>query len=93
MTLIFCRKYKKNLEALERAPFPGVKGEDILQNISRQAWQEWLEHQTRLINEKHLQLFDSKAQKFLSEQRERFFNNEQFEAAEGFVPAANNPTL
>jgi len=39
------------MEALDRAPLPGAKGQEILQNISKQAWQEWQLLQTMMINE------------------------------------------
>ncbi len=48
---VFCQKYQAELEGLERAPFPGPKGEWVFEHVSRQAWQEWLKHQTLLINE------------------------------------------
>jgi Fe-S cluster biosynthesis and repair protein YggX len=50
---VFCRKYQTELEAMDRAPFPGPKGQDLLDTVSKKAWQEWQDHQTRLINEKH----------------------------------------
>ena len=87
--LVFCRKYQKELEALDFAPFPGAKGEALLNSVSKQAWQEWLKHQTTLINEKRLNVFEPEAKKFLEEQREKFFNNdENVEKAEGWKPEA-----
>lgn len=83
---VFCRKYQQQLEGLDKAPLPGSVGEDIFNNISKQAWNDWVTHQTRLINEKHLNMMDKAARKFLSEQRELFFNNKEFEQAQGYVP-------
>lgn len=83
---VFCRKYKKDLPGLTRPPMPGPKGQEIFENISAQAWQDWLSHQTRLINEKHLNLMDAETRKYLSDQMERFFNGEDVDAVEGFVP-------
>ena len=83
---VFCRKHQQELEDLDKPPFPGPKGQDIYENVSRAAWQEWLQHQTLLINEKHLNVMDPKAKAFLDEQRERFLNNESVEKAEGYVP-------
>jgi len=83
---VFCRKYQERLEGLDRPPFPGTKGQDIYDNVSRKAWQEWLQHQTLLINEKHLNVMDPRARAFLDEQRDRFFNNENVEQAEGYTP-------
>lgn len=50
---VFCRKYKQELEGLERPPYPGALGQEIYDNVSKKAWQEWTDHQTMLINEKH----------------------------------------
>jgi Fe-S cluster biosynthesis and repair protein YggX len=83
---VFCRKYKQELEGLDFAPFPGAKGQEFFDNVSKQAWQEWLKHQTTLINEKRLNVFEPDAKKFLEEQREKFFNNdESVEKAEGWT--------
>lgn len=84
--IVFCRKYQKDLPALEIAPLPGAKGQDVYDNISAQAWQEWLAHQTRLINEKHLSLFDPTSRKYLSAQMENFFTGGELDAIEGYVP-------
>ena len=71
---VFCQKYQQELPALDVPPLPGAKGQFVYENISAKAWQEWLAHQTRLINEKHLSLFDPSSRKYLSEQMEKFFN-------------------
>ncbi|GGC61448.1 oxidative damage protection protein [Marinobacter halophilus] len=83
---VFCRKYQKDLEGLDFAPMPGAKGQDIFENISRQAWEEWQHQQTMLINEKHLSMMDPNHRKYLQAQTDRFFNNEPFDKAEGYVP-------
>ena len=44
------------------APLPGPKGQDIFDNVSKQAWQDWQAHQTMLINEKHLSLVTRSAE-------------------------------
>ena len=43
---VFCRKYKEDLPRMDRPPFPGEEGEEIFSNVSKQAWMEWLQHQT-----------------------------------------------
>jgi Fe-S cluster biosynthesis and repair protein YggX len=83
---VFCKKYKEELEGLERAPYPGPIGQDILDNVSKKAWQEWTDHQTMLINEKHLSLMDPKSRKFLQEEMQKFLSGEDFAQAEGYVP-------
>ncbi|WP_369601330.1 oxidative damage protection protein [Hahella sp. SMD15-11] len=91
--IVFCKKYQKNLAGLPRPPMPGPKGQEIFENISAQAWQDWLAHQTRLINEKHLNLMDPEARAYLSDQMDRFFNGEEIDQAEGYVPPASDDTL
>ena len=83
---VLCRKYNKELPALTSAPFPGAAGIDILENVSQQAWAEWTEHQTRLINEKHLNMMDLDARKYLSEQMDLFLSGGEHDHAEGYVP-------
>ena len=85
--LVFCRKYQTEMEAMDFAPFPGAKGQELLETGSKQAWQEWLKHQPTLINEKRLNVFEPDAKKFLEEQREKFFSNDEtLEKAEGLKP-------
>jgi len=77
MTTIFCIKLKKNAEALSFAPIPNELGKKIQQNISEQAWNMWLEYQTKLINEYKLNLIEDKARKFLKEQMNVFLFGEE----------------
>jgi len=83
---VFCRKFQEELEGLERAPYPGPIGQDVFDNISKKAWQEWTDHQTMLINEKHLNMMDAESRKFLQGEMQKFFAGEDFEKAEGYVP-------
>ena len=86
MKTVFCRKYKKDLPKMDRPPFPGAKGEEIFSSVSKQAWMEWLQQQTMLVNEKQLDLSKKESRDYLSQQLENFLNNESFDKAEGFVP-------
>ncbi|SMF55141.1 Fe-S cluster biosynthesis and repair protein YggX [Alteromonadaceae bacterium Bs31] len=80
-----CRKYKKEMDGLDVPPLPGPKGAEIYETVSRQAWQEWLEHQKMLINEKQLSLMDMEARTYLGEQRDKFLSGDNYDAAEGYV--------
>ncbi len=84
--LVHCRKYQEELEGLDAPPMPGPKGQEIFETVSRRAWQEWQAMQTMLINEKHLDMRDPDARRYLSEQRERFLDNRAVDRAEGYVP-------
>tara|TARA_B110000014_G_C19835207_1_gene433070 strand:+ start:429 stop:695 length:267 start_codon:yes stop_codon:yes gene_type:complete len=87
MNLINCIKLKKQLEGLERAPYPGELGKKILNSVSKEAWQMWLDHQTMLINENNLNLFEESSQKYLKEQMDKyFFSDDDIDQIKGYVP-------
>ena len=83
--MVYCQKLKKQAPKLMVQPMPGEIGQWILENISATAWKEWQMHQTRLINEKQLNLLDRKTRTYLIEQMKLFFNNEAFDQASGYV--------
>jgi len=84
--MVFCKKYQREMEGLNAPPYPGAKGQEIFEHVSKQAWQEWQEHQTQLINEKRLSMLDPAARKFLQTEMDKFFAGEEFARAEGYVP-------
>ena len=83
---VHCRKYDEDLDGLETPPLPGPAGEEIFNTVSKKAWLEWQNLQTMLINEKNLDLRDLEARKYLTEQREKFLDNEPTDHAEGYTP-------
>ncbi len=68
-----CIKLGIQAEGLDFPPVPGELGLKILENVSAQAWQDWLQHQTILINEYRLNLRDSEAREFLMKELENYF--------------------
>ncbi|MCG8533687.1 MAG: oxidative damage protection protein [Pseudomonadales bacterium] len=86
---VHCKKYQKEMEGLDKPPYPGPKGQDIFDNVSKQAWLEWLKHQTMLINEKHLNLLEPDTQTFLQGELDKFLSGEDYEQPEGYVPPSN----
>lgn len=83
---VFCRKHQKELPGLTAPPYPGPKGQDIFENVSKQAWEEWQAHQTMLINEKQLSLIDLESRKYLQQEMEKFLAGQEYDQAEGYVP-------
>ncbi len=81
-----CVKLGREAEGLDTPPFPGEKGQYIFDNVSKQAWQDWLNKQTMLINENRLASFDPKARAFLAEERQKFLFEGNNEMPEGYVP-------
>ncbi|MDG1944492.1 MAG: oxidative damage protection protein [Halioglobus sp.] len=84
--MVFCKKYKKEMEGLDAAPYPGAKGQEVFENVSREAWADWQSHQTMLINEKHLSLVDAEARKYLQGEMDKYFSGDDYDKAEGYVP-------
>jgi len=83
---VHCVKLGIAAPGLARPPLPGELGQRIYANVSQQAWQQWLQEQTRLINEYGLQLADAKARKFLVEQTEAYFFGDGQTASTHYVP-------
>jgi Fe-S cluster biosynthesis and repair protein YggX len=83
-----CVRLKREAEGLDRMPYPGELGQRIFDKVSKEAWQEWLRHQTMLINENRLSPVDPKARKFLEEQMEQFFFGEGSELPPDYKPEA-----
>jgi Fe-S cluster biosynthesis and repair protein YggX len=69
-----CIKLGTEAEGLDFPPYPGALGKRVYESVSKQAWQEWLRHQTMLINENRLNLADP-----------RFFGSGA-DVAAGYVP-------
>jgi Fe-S cluster biosynthesis and repair protein YggX len=85
--MVHCVKLGTEGEGLDRPPYPGELGKRIYQHVSKAAWQQWLRHQTMLINEYRLTPIEPKARQFLEEQMEQFFFGEGSAPPEGYVPA------
>jgi Fe-S cluster biosynthesis and repair protein YggX len=81
-----CVRLKREAEGLDRQPYPGDLGKRILDNVSKEAWQEWLKHQTMLINEYRLSPVDPKSRSFLEEQMEKFFFGDGADTPPDFKP-------
>ena len=83
--IVNCIKLGKSAEGLDFPPYPGELGKRIFEHVSKEAWGQWLKHQTMLINENRLNLADPKARKYLAEQMEKHFFGEGADIASGYV--------
>lgn len=86
---VHCVKLGKDAEGLERPTYPGELGQRIFDNVSKEAWQQWLQHQTMLINEYRLTPVEPKARKFLEEEMEKFFFGGGSEKPGEYVPPSD----
>jgi len=83
---VHCVKLNKEGEGLKVPTYPGELGKRIYKNVSQEAWQQWLQHQTMLINEYRLTPIEPKARKFLEEEMEKFFFGGGSKRPDEFVP-------
>ena len=83
---VHCVYLKKEAEGLDYAPYPGELGQKIYDNVSKQAWQLWLSHQTMLINEYRLTPIEPEARKFLEDEMNKFFFQGGSEKPKEYVP-------
>ncbi len=83
---IECVKLKKKADALPYQPYPGELGKKIYETVSKEAWDQWLTHQTMLINEFRLSLIDPKAREFLVTEMEKFLFGDGSAKPAGFTP-------
>ncbi len=86
---VHCVYLDKEAEGLPRKPLPGELGERIYNEISAEAWQKWLAHQTMLINENRLSPIDPDHRKYLIEQAEAFLFGGEVDEASGYVPPSS----
>lgn len=84
--LVKCIKLGRESEGLDFPPVPGELGKRIFENVSKEAWNQWLQHQTILVNEYRLNLADIKARKYLLTQMESYFFGEGADQPAGYIP-------
>lgn len=86
MRTVDCVLLGKEAEGLEYVPYPGELGRRIYENVSKEAWQRWLQHQTTLINEYRLTPIEPEARKFLEREMEKYFFGEGSAKPTGYKP-------
>lgn len=87
---VHCVFLKTEAEGLEKPPYPGELGQRIYHNISKPAWQQWLERSVMIINEYQLNSADADNQQLLEKHLLGFLFNEgtHGQAPAGFRAAA-----
>ena len=83
---VFCEYLKQDEEGLDFQLYPGELGKRIFNSISKQAWGEWIKKQTRLVNEKKLNMMNAEHRKLLEEEMVNFLFEGKEVHIEGYVP-------
>ena len=84
--MVQCVKLGREAEGLDRPTYPGDLGKRIFDNVSKEAWQGWIRHQTILVNENRLNLSEAHARKYLAEQMESYFFGDGSQKPANYVP-------
>jgi Fe-S cluster biosynthesis and repair protein YggX len=83
--MVKCVKLGRELPGLDRPPWKGEIGKRIYENVSKEAWQMWVDHSKMLLNEFRLNPLDPRSQQIMEEQMEQFFFGEGSQLPEGYV--------
>lgn len=84
--MVECAKLGRSLPGLGYRPFNDALGLRIYESISAEAWQEWIEHSKRIVNEYRLDLANADHRAKLKEQCEAFLFGDGGQAPAEYVP-------
>ena len=84
--MVNCVLLKREAAGLERLTYPGDLGQRIFDNVSQEAWSNWVKQQTILMNEYRLSPINPKDRKFLEEEMDKFFFGTGASQIDNFVP-------
>ena len=83
---IFCTFLQREADGQDFQLYPGELGKRIFNEISKEAWQQWMSKQTMLINERRLNMMNAEDRKFLQQEMDKFLSGEDYAKADGYVP-------
>lgn len=84
--LVNCIKLGAELPGLDAPPLPNELGKRIYENVSKDAWNEFLEHFKMVINEYRLDLTSPMADQVFEQKAEEFFFSDNYRMPEGYIP-------
>lgn len=85
---VFCLHLKKDAPGLDFQPYPGDLGKKIFNEISKEAWANWMAKQIMLINENKLNMMNQEHRAYLEQQMEAFLFQGADIKIEGYKPVA-----
>ncbi len=83
--MVHCILFGEEREGLDFQSWPGELGKRIFDNISKEAWEKWLSHQTMLINENRLSPLNPEHRAYLESEMEKFFFGPGSEKPQGYI--------
>jgi Fe-S cluster biosynthesis and repair protein YggX len=79
--MVQCRKLGKELPGLAKPPFKNELGKRIYEEISKEAWEQWLKESVKYINTYRVDLASNEGQQFMMKQIAVFFGFEEGDLA------------
>lgn len=70
--MVKCLKLNREATGLSFIPYPGELGQTIYHHVSEEAWNDWINHLTRLINEQRLDVADPKVKEVIEAEMKAF---------------------
>ncbi|MFW6049909.1 MAG: oxidative damage protection protein [Myxococcota bacterium] len=80
--LVHCKKLDKELPGLKNPPFPTELGQWIYENVSKEAWDMWLQESVRFINTYRVDLSSREGTEFMIKQLRIWLGIEEGELAQ-----------
>jgi Fe-S cluster biosynthesis and repair protein YggX len=87
---VFCVKLQKDLPGLDEPPFDTELGKRVYENVSQQAWNQWIEFCKMLLNEYRLNPARREDQEAIVKQMEEFFFGQGAALPKEYVPPSQH---
>jgi len=84
--LVKCIKLGIELPGLKSPPTPSESGKRVFENVSQQAWNEFLEYFKMVVNEYRLDLTSPMADQVFEQKMNEYFFSENYQMPEGYKP-------
>jgi Fe-S cluster biosynthesis and repair protein YggX len=90
--LVQCKKLEKELPGLKTPPFPTEMGQYVFENVSKEAWDIWLQESVRYINTYRVDLSSQEGSEFMAKQLRIWLGLEEGEMAmTAWTPEQDEP--
>lgn len=88
--IVSCIRCRKDGPKIAWPPYPGEVGAKIVASVCQNCWPEWLDMQTRIINEYRLNVLNPEHQQMVADQCLIFFGLKEGPSAETGTPPEEN---
>ena len=84
--MVKCIKLGQELPGLDSLPTPSEMGRKVYENVSKQAWDEFVEYFKMVINEYRLDLTSPMADQIFEQKMNEYFFSNNAQMPEGYIP-------